>query len=355
MNTRFTFSTMDSNANDRYWDVYLDSHLLQGCRATGEDGTFIMFVDSLESWDRLKSVSCDQFRQFGEIFAPAPAFFAPFIKGKNVRLYANSSSGLDCVVVHLSIEAGEWTNPWSINEFIESMKSVIASKPNGSQWGKYSGFSRYCFDFNFKMPITETRATLGDVAGTATTLVRETVTSVSRRLKIAASNSFSSVCESAPSVFTHPDLAHNLDSANLTQPRGLSVFLCHASEDKENARELRIRLLQDGFDPWLDEVKLLPGQEWESEIQKAVRAADVVVVCLSTHSIDKKGFVQREIRISLDAADERPQGSIFLIPACIEECQVPVRLSKWQRVDLFTENGYGRLCLALDAVRLNER
>lgn len=353
MKTRFTFSTKDSNANDRYWDVYLNGHLLQGCRATGEGGPFTMFVDSHESWNLLKSVSCDQFRQFEEIFAPAPPIFAPFIKGERLRLYANPSSGIDCVVVHLSIDAAEWTNPWSINEFIKAMKSVVTSKPDGSQWGKYSGFSRYGFDFDFKMPITEPRAILGDITGTATTLVRATVTSVSTRLKSAPLVSFSSDSKPVSSVFIHPDITQNQEGLRLSQSRGLIVFLCHTSEDKENVRELRIRLLQDGFDPWLDEFNLLPGQEWEIEIQHAVREADVVVVCLSTRSINKKGYVQREIRIALDAADERPQGSIFIIPARIEECQIPMRLSKWQRVDLFEKNGYERLCLALDAVRSN--
>lgn len=132
---------------------------------------------------------------------------------------------------------------------------------------------------------------------------------------------------------------------------GPTVFLCHASEDKPAARHLRTRLNADGFQPWLDEADLLPGQDWQLEITRAVRRADIVLVCLSARSISKTGYVQREIAIALDAADERPEGAVYIIPARLEECQVPDRLSKWQWVDTFSANGYERLCLALKATQ----
>ena len=133
----------------------------------------------------------------------------------------------------------------------------------------------------------------------------------------------------------------------------LSIFLCHSSSDKSQVRELYKRLKSEKFDPWLDEEKLLPGQDWQYEIPKAVRNADVVVVCLSRNSINKEGFVQKEIRIALDAADEKPEGKIFIIPLKLEECEVPERVSKWQWVNYFEKNGYKRLLSALQ-VRVQE-
>ena len=59
--------------------------------------------------------------------------------------------------------------------------------------------------------------------------------------------------------------------------RPLKVFLCHAHADRDPVRGLYTRLTQDGVDAWLDKAKLLPGQDWELEIRKAVREADVVV------------------------------------------------------------------------------
>jgi formylglycine-generating enzyme required for sulfatase activity len=49
----------------------------------------------------------------------------------------------------------------------------------------------------------------------------------------------------------------------------------------------------------------------------------------------------------LDVADEQPEGAIFLIPARLEQCEVPDRLSRWQWVNLYEAKGYERLMRAL--------
>lgn len=128
----------------------------------------------------------------------------------------------------------------------------------------------------------------------------------------------------------------------------LSVFLCHSSGDKALVRELYEALQRDGYDPWLDEENILPGQDWNYEITRAVRNSDVVLVCLSEDSIGKTGYVQKEIKFALDVADEQPEGSIFIIPVKLEECDVPDRLSHWHWVNLEDANGYGRLVAALN-------
>jgi hypothetical protein len=128
--------------------------------------------------------------------------------------------------------------------------------------------------------------------------------------------------------------------------RLLRVFLCHASDDKGAVRSLHERLSQDGFAPWLDEEDLLPGQKWRDEIPKAVGRSDVVVVCLSRHT-GKEGYLQREIKVALEVADEKPEGVIFIIPLKLEECQVPNRLREWQWVNYYEENGYEKLKRAL--------
>jgi hypothetical protein len=129
--------------------------------------------------------------------------------------------------------------------------------------------------------------------------------------------------------------------------RGLVVFLCHASADKPVVRKVHRRLKQDGFAPWLNEVDLIGGQDWDLEIRKAIGASDVVVVCLSQQSVKKRVYVQKEIRRALDIADELPAGSIFLIPVRLDECELPEQLHQWQRIDLFTPTGYDDLVRSL--------
>lgn len=130
--------------------------------------------------------------------------------------------------------------------------------------------------------------------------------------------------------------------------KDLKVFLCHSSDDKPAIRSLYRRLRADGIQPWLDEIDILPGQDWDLEIRKAIRDCHVVLVCLSKAAVSKTGYIQKEIRHVLDVADEQPEGTIFLIPVRLEQCDVPDRLRRWQWLDLGDRNGYERLMLALE-------
>jgi hypothetical protein len=128
----------------------------------------------------------------------------------------------------------------------------------------------------------------------------------------------------------------------------LDVFLCHASADKPKVRSLYRRLLREkNIEPWLDQAKLLPGQNWDLEIRKAVSKTDVILVCLSKQSTNKEGYVQKEIKLALDAADEKLEGEIFLIPLKLEVCEVPARLSAWQWLNYFEEGAYKSLLQSL--------
>ena len=112
--------------------------------------------------------------------------------------------------------------------------------------------------------------------------------------------------------------------------------------DDRRALPAGTRLTQDGVDAWLDKAKLLPGQDWELEIRKAVRETDVVVICLSK-KFAQKGYRQKEVQIALGEAGLQPEGEIFIIPARLEECNVPQSLQRWHWVDLFEPNGFSIL------------
>lgn len=118
--------------------------------------------------------------------------------------------------------------------------------------------------------------------------------------------------------------------------RPLRVFLCHSSADKPAVRELYQKLSAEGWmDIWLDEEKLLPGQDWDYEIEKALDNTDAVIVSLSTGSVSKEGYVQKELRFVLDIALEKPEGTIFILPVRLDDCKRPRRLRTIQGVDYF--------------------
>ena len=123
------------------------------------------------------------------------------------------------------------------------------------------------------------------------------------------------------------------------EPRLLSVFLSSLVRRQARSSPGYARLRSEGFLPWLDEEEILPGARWEDAIEDAVRAADVVIVCLSAGSTTKEGFLQREIRNVMSVAEEKLDESIFVIPLKLSECEVPRKLKQWQWLNYFRDDG----------------
>jgi hypothetical protein len=112
------------------------------------------------------------------------------------------------------------------------------------------------------------------------------------------------------------------DPATLMVPGGTEgtqglVFLCHASEDKPAVRDYAARLAEAGFTTWLDEEALLPSQDWDVEIRKAIERSCAVIVFLSART-QKRGYIQKEIARVLNETDRQSEGTIFLFPAKLE-------------------------------------
>jgi formylglycine-generating enzyme required for sulfatase activity len=138
----------------------------------------------------------------------------------------------------------------------------------------------------------------------------------------------------------------------------LKVFLCHASQDRTVVRELYQKLLAEGWiEPWLDVNNLLPGQDWHAEIEIAVETADIVIIFISNISVNKDGFVQKELRYARDIALEKSEGTIFLIPVRLENANVPRGLRHLQWIDYFGEakdQSYADLTASLK-IRLQDK
>jgi hypothetical protein len=128
----------------------------------------------------------------------------------------------------------------------------------------------------------------------------------------------------------------------------ISIFLSYAREDKKRVEEIYQRLSDLGFQPWIDTRNILPGEKWESSIEKAIRGADIFLACLSENSVSKRGLVQKEIRIALDISQKMLEEDIYLIPARLDDkCKVMENLHAYQWIDLFDENGWTRLVEAI--------
>lgn len=133
----------------------------------------------------------------------------------------------------------------------------------------------------------------------------------------------------------------------MKRSRQIQVFLLYARQDEEPVHRLYRRLVKEGVDVWLDKEKLLPGQDWAYEIHKAIYRSDLVIACLSKQFNRQGGYRHEELRVALKKANSLPEGETFLIPARLEECDLPEPLGKWQRVDLFESDGYPKLAQVL--------
>ena len=116
----------------------------------------------------------------------------------------------------------------------------------------------------------------------------------------------------------------------------IQVFLAYAEEDRPAVRKLFAALQQAGFEPWMDQEKLLPGQNWPRAIERAIDLSRFFLGCFSKHSTVKRGYFQSELRYALDLAARIPDDKIFMMPVRLNECELPKRVaSKTQYVDLF--------------------
>jgi queuine/archaeosine tRNA-ribosyltransferase len=102
-------------------------------------------------------------------------------------------------------------------------------------------------------------------------------------------------------------------------------------------------LEKEGLKPWLDKKSLRPGDEWEKRIPTAIRASGFFLVLLTRRSVNKKGYLQKEIKEALDMQDQQPDNNRYLVPVRLELCQIPERLGHIQSADLFEPDGWAKL------------
>jgi hypothetical protein len=129
------------------------------------------------------------------------------------------------------------------------------------------------------------------------------------------------------------------------------VFISYAKEDFKFASELYDFLQDNHYDPWLDKKKLLVGSTWDAAIRKAFGEADFIILLLSSTSVSKRGYVQREYRLALLNWETKLDSDIYIIPVLIDDCKVPDSLSQFQWVHYDTASAFEDILKALDTQR----
>ena len=132
----------------------------------------------------------------------------------------------------------------------------------------------------------------------------------------------------------------------------MQVFISYAKEDIEAAKYLYSRLKSlKSVKPWIDIVDILPGENWNEAILRAIDQSRYVIILLSNSAVNKQGYIQKELRFILDKLLTYPPGEIHTIPARIEECKPKHKeLNELQWIDLYKgwQTGFLKILTALN-------
>jgi hypothetical protein len=116
-----------------------------------------------------------------------------------------------------------------------------------------------------------------------------------------------------------------------------SVFFIYGHADADRVLTLRRVFEMTGFNTWLDQENLLPGQYWHLEVERALEKADMVLLFLSESTDVTEGQVGAEVKKAL-ALQEHGKGPL-LIPIRLDRVEPPAILGARLYVDLFARDG----------------
>lgn len=128
------------------------------------------------------------------------------------------------------------------------------------------------------------------------------------------------------------------------------IYINYLAEDLSHAETISGRLKEEGFAVWLDVERLVPGQQWEPELEKAVeRAAGVIAVCSKARERFPGGNIaDRQLKSIMEDIGESGR-SLPIIPVLVEPAQIPDFLGHLQAAWLFESSGWEGLLRALRA------
>lgn len=104
------------------------------------------------------------------------------------------------------------------------------------------------------------------------------------------------------------------------------VFISYSSRDRDRVAELAGALTRHGFTLWWD-THLPPGEDWDERIQRALEAAEVVLVIWSEASMQS-----REVRAEATYALQEKK----LLPIRVDDVRLWARYNIVQYEDIFS-------------------
>ncbi len=108
------------------------------------------------------------------------------------------------------------------------------------------------------------------------------------------------------------------------------TFLSYSRANKDFAIKLAKELKAEGFLVWLDQLDIPAGSRWDREVERALKESEIFMIILTQASVDSEN-VMDEIGYAIDTRKR-------FLPVLLEDCDVPLRLRRFQYVDFTTKS-----------------
>jgi tetratricopeptide (TPR) repeat protein len=108
------------------------------------------------------------------------------------------------------------------------------------------------------------------------------------------------------------------------------AFISYSRTNKEFATKLTKGLRSAGYPVWFDLFDIPTGSRWDDEVEKALRECSIFMIILTPASIASEN-VKDEIGYAIDHGKR-------ILPILLEQCEVPLRLRRFQYVDFTAKN-----------------
>jgi hypothetical protein len=99
-----------------------------------------------------------------------------------------------------------------------------------------------------------------------------------------------------------------------------AVFISYAREDLAAVQRLKSALDAAGIRTWFDQERLEGGDDYDHKIQKNIsRCSYFIPVVSATTERRLEGYFRREWSYAIDRTRNMAEGSIFILPVCIDD------------------------------------
>ena len=102
-------------------------------------------------------------------------------------------------------------------------------------------------------------------------------------------------------------------------------FISYSRVDSEFAVRLTNDLRKAGIRVWFDQMDIPAGVHWDSEIEKALKAASSLIIIISASSVASKN-VMAEVSYAIEEDK-------WVVPIILGNCEIPWRLRRLQWID----------------------